>query len=98
MTKRLCRILFVTLLAHAAAAKSEIVGWVLQCSGDWEDRTNNDDSAKLPCKGNRDDIWRPLSRESKLVLTARKPRQWINIRIARTGERHLFDCDRAGEC
>jgi len=82
-----------------AAAEKPLAGWVIQCSGNWEDRTNPDQAVKLACKGDRGDLlWFQLSRDSKLVLTSHRIHQWIIVRIARTGEARRFDCDRPGEC
>ena len=94
MKKKLTGILFLSLIAHSAEEKSDVAGWVVQCAGDWEDRTNPEHPAKLPCKDARGNLWHPLTRESKLALAANKPKQWIDVRIARTGEKHRFDCDK----
>jgi hypothetical protein len=85
-------------LANAAGDGSSVAGWVIQCNGTWEDRTVLQRPVKIACKGSREELWFPLSRESKLALTSHNAKQWIDVRIARTGEKHRFDCDTPGEC
>ncbi len=45
MRNRLPALLLVSLATLAAAEKSSVVGWVMQCSGDFEDRTHPDHPA-----------------------------------------------------
>jgi len=68
-------VLFFSILAHAAAQKAAVVGWVTERSGDWEDRTNAEQPLKIACRGARDELWHPLSRESKLALTSHQAHQ-----------------------
>jgi hypothetical protein len=98
MTRSLTGVLFLSMLAHAAAQRTVVVGWVTACSGDWEDRTNAEQPLKIACRGARGELWHPLSRASKLALTSHKTHEWLDVRIARTGEKHRFDCDKPGEC
>ena len=91
--------LFCCLLARAAGEEGTVAGWVTRCNGNWEDRTDARRPVKLACKGSRaDELWLPILRESKLFLTSHNAGQWIDLRIARTGEKHHFDCDKPGEC
>ena len=89
--------LFVSVIVCLPARAGTAI-WVVQCNGDWEERTIPERPAKLPCNGARGALWLPLTKESKLALASRKPKQWIIVRIARTGERHRFDCDTVGQC
>jgi hypothetical protein len=98
MTRGVLLIPLLCILASAAGTKGGVVAWVIQCTGDWQDRTDSGHALPVPCTGNRGELWFPLSRESKLVLTSHKTKQWISVRIARTGETQRFDCDKPGEC
>ena len=97
MTTSLATVIFLPLLAQAAD-KRNVVGWVTQCNGAWEDHTTAGHPVKIVCAGARDELWFPLVRDSKVILTSPKPKQWINIRIARSGEKRHFDCDKPGAC
>ena len=98
MTGRLTWVSWGFLLVQAALGKGDVVGWVTHCSGHWEDRTNADHPVKLSCHGAREELWHDLSTESNLVRTSYGSKEWVDVRIAITGEKHHFDCDKPGEC
>jgi hypothetical protein len=85
-------------LLGQAPERKEVVAWVTQCEGDWEDHAVADHPVRIPCTGVRGELWFQLLRDSKLAASSHKSRQWINVRIARTGEKHHFDCEKPGEC
>ena len=103
MTK-LIGILAVSWLALAiprarAAESGEVVGWVVQCRGDWEDRTDKAHPAsKIDCTAKRNELWHPVTRHAKLERAKARKQESITVRIARTGVEKRFNCDTPGDC
>lgn len=97
MIRRLSVILFLLFIAHSAQTV-DTVAWIKQCSGAWEDHTDPNNSVKIVCKGLGQELWLPLSLQSKIILTSHKPHEWINVQIASSGEKLHFDCDKPNQC
>ena len=83
---------FVALVINAEE-KKDVSGWVVECRGDWEDRTDPANAVKLPCKTRPPKLWHPFGKTPKFVRLSPNAGESLSVRISQTGEVHKFNCD-----
>jgi hypothetical protein len=79
-----------------AANPADVVGWIVQCEGEWRD--TKVPSQTIDCKSSAANLWHPVTIDSKLMRVKKHAGDLVVFKEAATGARHVLNCDEPKNC